>query len=232
MTIKSPDRRLRLFMLSLSLFCSGVTVAQSTSTSAGPPGVTVLDNKWIKVRKRDMSTPTIAPPQVDETSGMVKPPNDNSDLKHTSVEVPGDVRSKARADDVRLQYNYFCWIRIKNASDKKIRSIAYDYVFIEPSTKEELKRYSRRAFHEINGNDTKWIWIGPEQNPPQQVTLAGLHKDRRSAFDERVEIKCLLFTDGTGWRAPDTEAKTCDELVKITVEKNPHPSNRTDPGSP
>ena len=235
MTIPLPSRRLRLFILSLSLFSSGVAAAQSTTTPVGSSGVSVVDNKWLKVRKRDMSTPTIPPPEVDEKTGAVKPPNDNSDLRHTSGDVPGDVRTKARRDDDRLRYNYFYWIKIKNDGPKKIRSLAFDYVFVDPETKQELKRHSRRAFHEIGSKQTKWIWSGPAagQNPPQQVTIEGLKRDRRSPFDERVEIKCILFTDGTGWRSPDAEPKACDELVKITLEKPPH-SNRgsINPGSP
>ena len=106
-------------MLSLSLFCSGLTAAQTTSTPAGPPGISVVDNKWLKVRKRDMSTPTNAPPVVDEKSGMVKPPNDNTDLRRVSVDVPPEVRTKARLDNDRLWYNYFYWLKIKNESPKR-----------------------------------------------------------------------------------------------------------------
>jgi hypothetical protein len=235
MKIHLPSRRLRLFVLSLSLFCSGIAAAQSTSTPAGSPAVSVVENKWLKVRKRDMSTLVIPPPEIDEKTGMVKPPNDYSDLRHISGDVPGDVRTKALRDDESLNYNYFYWIKIKNDSPRKIRSIAFDYVFVDPGSKQELKRYSRRSFHEIESKQTKWVWSGPAagQNPPQQVTLEGLKKDRRSPFDERVEIKCILFTDGTGWRSPDAERKTCDELVKVTLQYNPRPNrNAINPGNP
>lgn len=223
-----------LLSFGLTVLCAATVCAQS-NTPAGPPAVSVVDNKWLKVRKRDMSTLTIPPPVVDEQSGMVKPPNDNSDLRHTTVDVPPEVRTKARRDDDRLIYDYFYWMKIKNDSPKKIRSMAFDYVFIDPGSKQELKRYSRRIFHEVGSNQTKWIWSGPAwgQNPPQQVSVEGLKKDRRSPFDERVEIKCILFTDGTGWRAPEVETKTCEELVRVTLKYNPRPNrSRIDPGNP
>lgn len=179
-----------------------------------------------------MSTPTIAPPEVDEKTGLVKPPNDNTDLRRISGEFPGDARTKARRDDDTLIYNYFYWLKVQNGSPKKIRSMAYDYVFVDPGSKIELKRYSLRTFFEIPPNETKWIWSGPAQNPPQMVSVAGLQKDKHSPFDERVEIKCLLFSDGTGWRSPDAAPKTCEELVRITLQNNPHPNYRIDPGAP
>ena len=90
MTIQSPSRRLRLFILSLSLFSCGVTAAQTTSPPVGPPGVSVVETK--------------------------------------------------------------------------------------------------------------------------------LEKDKRSPFDERAEIKCLLFADGTGWKSSDADQKPCDDLVKYTMD--------------
>jgi len=232
MTQQLPTHRLRLFVLGLSLFFSGVVAAQTTSTPAAPPGVSVVENKWLKVRKRDMSTPNILPPEVDENSGMVKPPNDNSNLRRTSGDLPVDVKQKARKDDEKLFYNYFYWIKINNSSPRKIRSIAYEYVFADPGSKIELKRYSLSTLMGIGSNQTKWVWSGPADNPPQMVSIAGLQKDKRSPFDERVEIKCLLFTDGTGWRAPDAQAATCDRLVKITLKNRRPDLTYIDPGSP
>jgi hypothetical protein len=71
-----------LLSFGLTVLCAATVCAQS-NTPAGPPAVSVVDNKWLKVRKRDMSTLTIPPPVVDEQSGMVKPPNDNSDFSLT-----------------------------------------------------------------------------------------------------------------------------------------------------
>jgi hypothetical protein len=218
MTIQSPGRRLRLLILSLSLFCCGIANAQTTSPPAGPPGISVVETTWKKIRLFNLALPpTIAPPVVSDT-GMVKPPNDNSDLRRTGGgEVPPEVRTKAINDDIGKDFSYYLFIKVKNTSPKKILSVAYDFVFTDPGTKEELKRYSRRGFQTIGTNETKWLRSMSLEGPPRQVTLAGLQKNERSPFDERAEIKCVLFSDGTGWKAPDADQKTCDELVKYTM---------------
>jgi hypothetical protein len=192
--------------------------AQSATTSNQPPGLSVLECKWEKTRRRDMSTPVIAPPKVNENTGQVMPPDDNTDLRHTNVSVPPEVSAKARRDDEKLMYSYSYSIKVSNAGAKKVRSMAWDYVFSDPGTRNELKRHSFRSFEQVSAGETKWIRLEHSPlNPPQMVTLEGLKKDQRSPFDERIEIKCLLYTDGTGWKAADTDRKTCDDLVKYTL---------------
>lgn len=115
-------------------------------------------------------------------------------------------------------YSYSYSIKVSNAGAKKVRSMAWDYVFSDPGTRNELKRHSFRSFEQVSVGETKWIRLEHSPfNPPQMVTLEGLKKDQRSPFDERIEIKCLLYTDGTGWRSSDDEPKTCDDLVKFTL---------------
>jgi hypothetical protein len=160
----------------------------------------------------------IAPPKVDDNTGQVMPPNDNSELRRSNVSVPTEVSDKARRDDEKLMYSYSYSIKVSNAGAKKVRSMAWDYVFSDPVTRNELKRHSFSSFEQVSVGETKWIRLEHSpRNPPQMVTLEGLKKDQRSPFDERIEIKCLLYTDGTGWRSPDAEPKTCDDLVKFTL---------------
>jgi hypothetical protein len=232
MTIQSPSRRLRLFLLSLSLFSCGIAAAQTPSPQLGPPGVSVVGTKWEKIRTFTRAVPTFPAPVVSETSGQLKPPNDNSDLRRMGGgEVPADVQVKAINDQTAQLFFYYIFIKVKNTGPKKIRSVAYDFIFTDAGTREELKRYSHRGFETIGANETKWI-KSVSQGPPQQVTLAGLQKDKRSPFDERAELKCVLFTDGSGWKAPDVDQKTCDELVKYTLDPRRHQRHSNGPYIP
>jgi len=51
------------------------------------------------------------------------------------------------------------------------------------------------------------------------VVETKLEKDKRPPFDE-----CVLFANGTGWKSPDADQKTCDDLVKYTM--HPHRTQR------
>jgi hypothetical protein len=119
--------------------------------------------------------------------------------------------------------SYFYYIRIKNDGPKVIRSMALDYVFNDLDTKAELARRTLNNFEKIDLSKTKWLEVrAVPSGPPKVATVAGIKKDSRSPFDERIEIKCVLYTDGTGWKAPDVDAKTCEELVRLTL----HPDAR------
>src|SRR6267154_1139919 len=217
--LQSFVRATWLLSFCLGLFCSVTIFAQSTSTSNQPPGVSVLDCKWEKVRRHDSTTPVIAPPMDNENTGQVMPPNDNSDLRRTSVSVPVEVSDKARRDDQRLIYSYSCSIKVKNGGPRKVRSMAWAYVFRDPGTMNVLKRISFFSYEQVSVGKTKRIHIEHSiNNPPQMVSLEGLKKDQRSPFDEQIEIKCILYADGTGWRSPDADPKTCEQLVKFTLQ--------------
>jgi len=187
----------------LGLFCFVTISAQSTPTPNQPPGVTVPECKWVKTHylpPLDSSFPT--PPAVGE-----------------NVEgTPSATRAPVKSSDA---YRYS--IRVRNEGPNVIKSMAWDYVFSDPDSKQELGRRSLNSFEKVSLNETKWIDLRPVHlAPPKVTTIEGLKKDRRSPFDEHVEIKCVLYTDGTGWKAPDADAKTCEELVRLTL----HPDAR------
>jgi hypothetical protein len=195
----SVSRRLRLFILSLSLFCSGAAAAQSTETKPQAPGVSVLEWKWLRTSSGsglNTSVPTTRP-VGDANEG---------------------VPDRSQPVVVWSSGAFVYSVRVRNEGAKVVRSFAWDYVFIDHDSKLELGRRSLNAFEKVGLNQTKWIHLRPLLlGPPKLVTVKGLEKNRQAPFDEHVEIKCLLFTDGSGWKAPDAETKTCDELVRLTL---------------
>jgi len=73
MTIRSPSRRLRLCILSLSLFCSGAAVGQSTGTPgvSSPPDIEVVSRQWTMIGFKPgvFPRPAISSETVDEPAG-------------------------------------------------------------------------------------------------------------------------------------------------------------------
>lgn len=202
MTNQSLSRRLRLFLLSLSLFCLGAAAAQLTPRANQPPGVSVLEYRYEKHTAHGMMFPQPTPVPVGEV---------NEGVPNRSVNWPQGGSS------------YFYYIQIRNEGPKVIRSMTLDYVFDDVDSNTELGRRSLNCFEKIDLNKTKWIEVRAfPLGPPKVATVEGIKKDRRSPFDEHVEIKCVLYADGTGWKSPNAESKTCDELVRLTL----HPDAR------
>ena len=197
MKTQSPSCRLRLLILSLSLFSCAVAAAQSSETKSPAPGVSVLEWKWLKTSSgagMNSSFPT---------------PRPVGDANEGVPDRPVVVWSSGA---------FVYSVRVRNEGAKEVRSFAWDYVFTDHDSKLELGRRSLNAFEKVGLNQTKWIHLRPLPfGPPKLVTVKGLEKNPQAPFDEHVEIKCLLFTDGSGWKAADAETKTCDELVRLTL---------------
>jgi hypothetical protein len=197
----------------LALLLAGILVHNLTAApvfsqarvASPPPGVSVLGYRFEKRTAHGMMygqpTPASTPvPLGQSTEGTT----------NRTVEWPSGT-------------SYFYYIQVRNEGPKVIKSTALDYVFTDPDSKAELARRSLQSFEKIDLNKTKWLEVRAfPSGPPKVATVEGMRKDRRSPFDEHVEIECLLYTDGTGWKAPDAETKTCDELVRLTL----HPDAR------
>lgn len=142
--------------------------------------------------------------------------------EHAVGEVTENVPEKPRPAIGGSAYLYS--IHVKNHGPKVIRSMAWDYVFNDPDSKKELGRRSLNSFEKIGANETRWIDLRPlALGPPKIATVEGLKKDGRSPFDEHIEIKCVLYADGTGWRAPESDPQVCDQLVRLTLNPNQRP---------
>lgn len=176
----------------------------------------------------DTNTPTFGAVQVDENTGQVKPPNNNADLRRGVDDLVNPTLIPRRRPFFELTSNYSYWLKIRNASPRKIQSMAFYYVFIDPASKKELRRYAMQNFMGIAPNQTKWVWSPGDDSPPVW-SVKGLENGRLSAVAARVEITCVRFTDGTHWKSPDTSQETCDELIQMKPRRN---QSQIDPGKP
>lgn len=152
-------RAYRLLIPGAILSCTVTVSAQSTTSANQPPGVSVLNGEWEKGRlpvktktPYDLTDPNTN--QVNENK-QVLPPDSQRDLRRIDGSFPEDVKEKMRRDAKALDYAYFYSIQVKNEGPKKIRSLAWDYVFSDPGSKQELKRQSFRTFVAVGINQTK-----------------------------------------------------------------------------
>lgn len=90
--------------------------------------------------------------------------------------------------------------KIKNSSLKEIRSISWDYIFLEPSTGRELSRHSFRSLENVPSGQVATL-AGLSTRPPTEVvTVEMLLRGLNSTYTERVNIVEIDFADGTHWR--------------------------------
>jgi hypothetical protein len=107
-------------------------------------------------------------------------------------------------------------VEIKNIGTKKITGVVWDYVIIGTGNDNEFARLQFRNHTKVAVNGTATL-TGKSLTPPRfpKVTnVQELEKEGDTPYRERVEIKCVLYADGTWWRHPKVMESDCESLMK------------------
>jgi hypothetical protein len=113
----------------------------------------------------------------------------------------------------RLPFFYAYSLKIRNLGPKTIQAVAWNYVFVDATTKAVLGNHQFLSYSVAK--------------PAQTVTLQGLQRTRPMAvvqaantdakgkgpkFLERAVILCVLYNDETTWKNPEGRDAVCDLL--------------------
>ena len=146
------------------------------------------------------STPAVmsAPSQTIERSGEA---NDPMKPVVPNPETPNRPHAVQR---------YVYSVEVLNNGRMEIKALKWDYVFNDPVTHDELKRLSGFGDTAIRASQKKTLKINT-LSPPPRVINAGA-PNSASPYEERVEIRCVVFADGSLWQKPETKNNACDNL--------------------
>jgi hypothetical protein len=129
--------------------------------------------------------------------------NDGGDSGPASSTVPSNGRSS-------LYFVY--WLKIRNTSAKEITGMTWEYIFIDPGSNKEIAAHRFFSYEKVATNKS-FALRGKSALPPSKVvSVQGLEKDRRSPYFERVEIKCVMYADGSFWKHPSAKPRDCAHL--------------------
>lgn len=192
-----------LWVLSLTLIISHISVAQDAPANSAPPDVVILKLTWSKQAP--------APPFSHTPIRNVKD-FDPRDLTH----LPDPNLPSSSKEEPPLIYFYA--MRIKNTGAKTITGVVWEYVFTDPKSQGEL---GRRRFYgphsdehqmKIHRNQSVTLNAKSSLPPTDVVRVQDLGKDEKSPYLERVEIKCVMYADGSSWKPPAAKASDCEDL--------------------
>jgi hypothetical protein len=213
MTIQSPSPRLRLFVLSLSLFSiwaiasvsrSMVISAPQNATETSPSGVEVASAKWTRVLEK--------PPR--QLTSDIPPENVRAvDNRNNNTSPAGPLPTpRPYQPDPRERVYYVYSAELINHGEKNIKAVAWDYVFSDKTTHEELKR--QLGFTPGPGRgQKKTVKITTPSSPPNVISAIAA-ASTEPAFAELVIIQCVLFSDGSVWQHPRAAPESCERLRK------------------
>jgi hypothetical protein len=183
-----------LLWLCLSLVAS---VAQDTSKSETPPGVTIRGFKW---QKANAGLTVDASFKAESDSVRSDPSSPTTD--------PGS--------DDRATLWFLYSVEIQNDGTKSIKAIRWDYVIVDRNSHEELGRHIFDNFEIIGSNKTKSLNARSRRPPTTVVRVPKAGENDKPDVVEKVTLKCIVYDDGSVWEQPGIPAKSCDSLRRGT----------------
>jgi hypothetical protein len=182
---------------------TAIAAAQNMPT---PPDMEILNQSW---HREVINTKLNADPFKvnDQTREILLSQKQPSEINPKKPDTTRAVQPKAPSTKAptsgsgRRFETYFYRAKVKNIGDKTIKSIAWEYVFINPETKAEISRFqcaSRIKIHPGKSGDLSMN----ASVPPSNVIDAGKASQGQERFIERIIISRIEYSDGSVWQRP------------------------------
>ena len=213
--------------------------APPAAAADAPPGVAVVKFNWERIQRRtefDNSVYSAASQTVeDPRAGTL--PQDTGTLR---LPAPVGRSSSATRDSARqgrstvvtaapsgsdpnaaqgsrpapgggAADDHVYQLRIKNGGERRVESVDWECLFLDPGTKKELGRHRFITARRVKPGETLTLAAASASPPTRVVSAAALDK-KRKAFDERVVVRCVAYADGTFARRDGAPETDCDGL--------------------
>jgi hypothetical protein len=114
----------------------------------------------------------------------------------------------------RVFFSYVYSLKIKNTGSKEIEGVAWDYVFLDPSTSAEIGRHQFLSFEKVASNKTATFQSEQRTPPVRTVRTQGADANKHDKPLEKSVVQCVLYEDGTTWRNESASPDICNLLKK------------------
>jgi hypothetical protein len=196
------------WLLLLLLMCAaGQSVA---AQDAGSP-VVVIKFSWEKERIRprpSMATlasqdELIQQSRREQQLAAARNAQQKGASSRLETQMGNHQEAKVKAQQTELPRDGYRYnVTLRNDSTKTIKSIDWDYCFVDPLTNQELARHQFTSDETIKAGKSKELSVLYLKPPVKTVDARSLGKKETSALVAQVVIVRLQFSDGSVWQRP------------------------------
>ena len=198
-----------LLLLSL-LLVPAVSRAQEPSSSTTAQ-VDVVKFSWSKERLNWEVSPFSGPNEnFHEMQFRARSEKRVSDAKRSGTTgQQSSAERDAKADAAIIQaarqptgpprYYFIYRASLRNASNKPIAEIDWDYVFIDSATNQELNRHQFTSVKAIAPGKSKELSFMLSSPPTKRISVYALNKQERSGVADQVVVVRVKYADGSVW---------------------------------
>jgi len=187
-------------------------MAQGVTTPSDASGVEVVRFSWTKERIGWEKDPFGGPIEnFDEVRARTRNEKRIEDAKRGNSAEIDKIKREARADaaniaakhkDTRSRYVFVYKTTVRNLSDKPIKAIDWDYIFLDRGTETEIGRQQFTSEEKISPGKAKELSVVISKPPTKTISLTALNNNERDTLTERVVVVRINYSDGTSWQRP------------------------------
>ena len=118
------------------------------------------------------------------------------------------------APSARVSFVYAYSMKVKNVGPKPIEGVAWDYLFIDPTSHAVVARHQFLSFEKVQPDKTATFEVQQRTPPTRQSKADEKGSDKQQKLEEQAVIQCVLYEDETSWRNLNTPESVCDLLKK------------------
>jgi hypothetical protein len=196
----------RIVLLAITLYA--VAAPPTFSQDASAP-LTILKLSW--ERERLTMNPSMAPlasaEELVETSrrerqlAAARNSNDRGRAGRLETDTINHTGAVAKAREGELPRDGYRYkVTLRNDTDKIVKSVEWDYLFIDPTTNEIAMRHQFASDETIKPGKSKEISVLYLVRPVKTVTVRMLVKKDPLPFTEKVIVARVQFSDGSAWQ--------------------------------
>lgn len=185
-------------------------VSASAQTLSGSPDLSVLQKKWSIGSFLTPNSPLNEDPfRVNrETNQVIRDRKDNmtanANRQRQGLPLEGPpVRIKApdAPHNKEVFYSYVYQVKVQNKGTKTIKTVAWDYVFFDPTTNREVGRHQFISKTNLKPEETDKLVMKLFSPPTNIIKAEDAAKKSSGMYIERIEIKSIQYKDGSVWQA-------------------------------
>lgn len=193
----------------LVLFLATVCLAQTPSGA----NLEVTRFNWSKERIGWENDPFRGPIEnFDEVRARTRNERRIEDAKRGGSGDADRIKREAKADAANMatqhkttlsRYVFFYKATVKNLSTKEIKSIDWDYVFLDKANGTEIGRRQFTSDEKIAPGKSKELSVVLKSPPTYTISLTSLNTKEKDGLLGQVVIVRVDYADGTSWHLPE-----------------------------
>jgi hypothetical protein len=154
--------------------------------------------------------------RVNDPAGAIDPNTQTTDGRAAAIE---KMVQESRMPEVKPVDGFAYKLKVQNAGSKEIETVFWEYQFIDRSAPVNIVHRQFLCAVHIKPEKEKELHAFSLSGPPDVVSVKSLAKESGDAFQEKVLINRVEYTDGSSWYRKDWSIAEIKQSYKLAIAR-------------